>query len=196
MSDTNNINKQSQDRAFEMLEKYKSLTKDDFWLLERKLKSGFVTKLVIIKHNGCLKIANEKGLKLKPEGYKIIKEETKDVVIGYYDDRLLSGFEVGEASALNCKSDYPWAIALKRCQDRALLKILNLAEEGIYSEEEAEEFKEKIPQKNYTKKHDQSKAGGGRFDESLTREEREKACEALGNEMGDQLSHLMKGEIL
>ena len=44
----------------------------------------------------------------------------------------------------NCKNAYPYAMALKRCFDRVVLKNSKLAYDGVYSDSEADEFKEKI----------------------------------------------------
>jgi hypothetical protein len=47
----------------------------------------------------------------------------------------------GEASPANNKNAYPYAMAEKRAKDRVAIKLLGLY--GIYSEEEADAFKEK-----------------------------------------------------
>lgn len=53
-------------------------------------------------------------------------------------------WSIGEASIKNCKNDYRWAMAEKRAKDRVILKLLGIAGD-MYSEEEADEFKEKTP---------------------------------------------------
>ena len=50
-------------------------------------------------------------------------------------------YEVGEVSKSNCTNSYPYAMALKRCMDRVILKSSKLAYAGIYSDSEAEEFR-------------------------------------------------------
>ena len=50
----------------------------------------------------------------------------------------------GEASPSNNKNAYPWAMAEKRCKDRLVLKLLGL-HGFVYSEEEADEFKDSKP---------------------------------------------------
>lgn len=52
--------------------------------------------------------------------------------------------EVGEVSQGNCKNSYPYAMALKRCFDRVVLKNSKLAYSGVYSDSEADEFAERI----------------------------------------------------
>ncbi len=46
----------------------------------------------------------------------------------------------GEASPKNCQSRYLAAMAEKRAYDRAILKMINAYQYGIYSEEEADTF--------------------------------------------------------
>ena len=53
-------------------------------------------------------------------------------------------WSIGEASPKNCKNDYRWAMAEKRAKDRVILKLLGIAGD-MYSEEEADELKEKTP---------------------------------------------------
>lgn len=49
----------------------------------------------------------------------------------------------GEASPANNKNAYPFAMAEKRAKDRVVIKLVGLA--GIYSEEEADDFKPAAP---------------------------------------------------
>ena len=48
----------------------------------------------------------------------------------------------GEAMGYNLKNNYPFAMAEKRAKDRVILKLAGL--HGVYSEEEAEDFKESL----------------------------------------------------
>jgi hypothetical protein len=96
---------------------------------------------LIISHNGCLKINDTLENKVDPSKFTIDKEGYNgSLVYTYCDDEV---YEVGEASKSNCKNDYPYAMAYKRCFDRVVLKKCKLAYAGIYSDSEAEEFKEK-----------------------------------------------------
>lgn len=125
-------------------EKYKGiLSPSDFWILMNTYanKTKVMYSGLIISHNGCLKINdilekpfNPKALTIDKEGYN------GSLVYTYCDDDI---YEVGEVSAKNCKNDYPYAMALKRCFDRVVLKKCKLAYSGVYSDSEAEEFKEK-----------------------------------------------------
>lgn len=58
-------------------------------------------------------------------------------VRGVMGDR--SEWSFGEASPANNKNAYPFAMAEKRAKDRVVIKLVGLA--GIYSEEEADDFK-------------------------------------------------------
>lgn len=131
-------------KAISMLEddKYKdSLTTGDFWILMRANagKTCMVYSGLIISHNGCLKINDIEDNKVKPNCFTIDKEGYNgSLVFTYIDDDT---YEVGEVNSKNCKNEYPYAMAFKRCFDRVVLKKSKLAYSGIYSEVEADEFK-------------------------------------------------------
>lgn len=117
------------------------LQEGDFWILMNTYANG--TKVMytglILSHNGCLKINDKLSDPFKAEHLK--REWLNDSLIYEYNDGTL--YEVGEVSAKNCKNDYPYAMAFKRCFDRVVLKKSKLAYSGIYSEVEADEFKER-----------------------------------------------------
>lgn len=60
------------------------------------------------------------------------------VVTGHMGERYEWSF--GEASPSNCTNKYPYAMAEKRAKDRVIAKLVGLAAH-VYSEDEAEEFK-------------------------------------------------------
>lgn len=62
-------------------------------------------------------------------------------VRGVMGDRAEWSF--GEASPANNKNAYPFAMAEKRAKDRVVIKLVGLS--GIYSEEEADDFKPQKP---------------------------------------------------
>ena len=64
------------------------------------------------------------------------------IAFGSLGDRAEWTF--GEASPDNNRNAYPWAMAEKRCKDRLVLKLLGL-HGFVYSEEEADEFKDSKP---------------------------------------------------
>lgn len=138
--------KEAKSKVIETLEsdKYKNvLSESDFWILINTYsnKTKVMYSGLIISHNGCLKINDTLENKIKPNNFKVITNGYNDsLVIQYIDDEIC---EFGEVSKDNCKNDYPYAMAYKRCFDRVVLKKSKLAYAGIYSDSEAEEFKEK-----------------------------------------------------
>jgi hypothetical protein len=158
---------QSKKAVIKMLEskEYKDvLDESDFWILMNRTKTGKMAYTgLIISHNGCLKINDvlPEELKFNPKCvnyyYKhkgengCFTENYNDSLIFEYDSSRLTGydvdgidhqmiFEIGEVSSKNCTNDYPYAMALKRCMDRVILKNSKLAYSGVYSDSEAEEF--------------------------------------------------------
>ena len=135
--------KEARDKAIELINSKKyDLTEGDFWILMNETKTGKMQYSgLIISHNGCLKINDKIENKINPRGFT--RQENgynNSLVYTYVDDEIR---EEGEASKDNCKSDYPYAMAFKRCFDRAVLKKCKLAYSGVYSDSEAEEFTNK-----------------------------------------------------
>lgn len=133
---------ESKEKAIEMIKSHKyNLSTADFWILMNKTKTGKMAYTgLIISHNGCLKINDAIDNKVIPGNFKIDKEGYKDsLIVSYVDDEVC---EFGEVSPSNCKNEYPYAMAFKRCFDRVVLKKSKLAYSGIYSDSEADEFRE------------------------------------------------------
>ena len=133
---------ESKEKAIEMINSGKyNLSTADFWILMNKTKTGKMAYTgLIISHNGCLKINDAIDNKVIPGNFKIDKEGYKDsLIVSYVDDEVC---EFGEVSPSNCKNEYPYAMAFKRCFDRVVLKKSKLAYAGIYSDSEADEFRE------------------------------------------------------
>lgn len=134
-------------KAIEALESdmYKGvLTEGDFWILMNGTKSGKMAYTgLIISHNGCLKINDALPVdkRFKPSCMSLDKDGYNGSLIYSYSNDDQGVYEVGEVSAKNCTNAYPYAMALKRCMDRVILKNSRLAYAGIYSDSEAEEFK-------------------------------------------------------
>lgn len=145
-------------KAVEMLESemYKDvLTESDFWILQNATKSGKMGYTgLIISHNGCLKIndALPAEKRFRPDCVSVDINGYGGSLVYTYSCEAQGIYEVGEVSAKNCSNAYPYAMALKRCMDRVILKASKLAYSGIYSDSEAEEFKEpERPDKNEPK---------------------------------------------
>jgi len=134
-------------KAIETLESplYKDvLSEGDFWILMNALKSGKMAYTgLIISHNGCLKIndALPADKRFKPSCVSLTETGYKGSLVYTYVNDDQGIYEVGEVSDKNCSNAYPYAMALKRCMDRVILKSSKLAYSGIYSDSEAEEFK-------------------------------------------------------
>lgn len=114
----------------------------DFWILMNKTKDGkkMIYSGLIISHNGCLKINEKLANKFNPSCVSLDKEGWGGALVyTYCDDDV---YEVGEVTKENCKNAYPYAMAFKRCFDRVVLKKSKLAFYGVYSDSEADEFKE------------------------------------------------------
>ena len=147
-------------KAIEALESdmYKDvLSESDFWILMNATKSGKMAYTgLIISHNGCLKIndALPEDKRFKPSCMSLDKDGYRGSLVYSYCNDSQGVYEVGEVSATNCKNEYPYAMALKRCMDRVILKNSRLAYAGIYSDSEADEFKNepKEPEEKKVKK--------------------------------------------
>lgn len=134
-------------KAIEALEseQYKNvLSESDFWILMNATKSGKMAYTgLIISHNGCLKIndALPEDKRFKPSCMTLDKDGYSGSLVFSYESDAQGIYEVGEVNKTNCSNAYPYAMALKRCMDRVILKNSRLAYAGIYSDSEAEEFK-------------------------------------------------------
>lgn len=140
---------QAKNKAIELIKSGKyGLTESDFWILMNETKTGKMQYTgLIISHTGCLKINDklEDDKKFNPESVIIDKEGYNNTLVYTYINKQQGLYEVGEVSNLNCKNSYPYAMALKRCFDRVVLKNSRLAYESIYSDSEGADItKEKI----------------------------------------------------
>ena len=133
---------ESRDKAIEIIKDGRyGLTEADFWILMGETKSGKMAYTgLIISHNGCLKINNSMTEKFRPECVTMDKDGYNGSLVYSYCCPEQGLYEVGEVNPRNCKIEYPYAMALKRMQDRVILKLSKLAYSGIYSEAEADEF--------------------------------------------------------
>lgn len=132
---------EAREKAIELINSKKyDLYEGDFWILMNETKTGKMGYTgLIISHNGCLKINDKLDNKVNPHCFSVYDDGYKDsLVYTYCDDEV---YEVGEVNKENCKNDYPYAMALKRCFDRVVLKKCKLAYAGVYSDSEAEEFR-------------------------------------------------------
>lgn len=135
---------EAKEKAKELINSKKyDLTEGDFWILMNETKNGKMGYTgLIISHNGCLKINDKlENNKVNPKCFSYDNTGYKDSLVYTYCDEEV--YEVGEVSNSNCKNDYPYAMAFKRCFDRVVLKKCKLAYAGVYSDSEADEFTKK-----------------------------------------------------
>lgn len=136
----------SREKALKAINDRPYLKESDFWILMNETKTGKMMYTgLIISHNACLKINDnmpEKD-KFNPDCVSVDKSGYGNSLVFTYANKQQGLYEVGEASAQNCKNAYPYAMAYKRLFDRVVLKICKLAFDGIYSDSEADEFKER-----------------------------------------------------
>lgn len=98
---------------------------------------------LVIYHKHCELIAAKAGITFDPPQIIEAKSGEKVVAIcavGRMGER--SEWSIGEAAPGNNKNAYPYAMAEKRAKDRVILKLAGLSA-YIYSEDEADDFKEK-----------------------------------------------------
>jgi len=104
----------------------------------------------VMYHRFCELIAAQSGVKFDPPQVIEANSAEKTAVLcvtGHMGDR--SEWSIGEASPGNYRTTekmqpYPYAMAEKRAKDRVILKLVGLAG-FVYSEEEADDFKEAKP---------------------------------------------------
>ena len=140
---------QAKEKALELINSGKyGLAESDFWILmnQNAKKDKVLYSGLIISHNGCLKIndAMSADKRFDPDSVTVDKEGYNGSLAYTYSNKEQGIYEVGEVSKSNCKNDYPYAMAFKRCFDRVVLKISKVAFAGIYSDSESDEFVQRI----------------------------------------------------
>lgn len=137
---------ESKAKAIQVIEEYEDINEGDFWILMNETKTGKMAYSgLIISHNACLKINEHLApeQRFKPDCVSIDKVGYANSLVFSYCCPEQGLYEVGEVTPQNCKNPYPYAMALKRCMDRVILKNSKIAFAGIYSDVEADEFKER-----------------------------------------------------
>lgn len=100
----------------------------------------------VVLHKALEKIASKKGIQF--DDMQVIESSVKEKyavisVRGHYKDATVQ--TIGEAAPYNTTNKYPFAMAEKRAKDRVILKLLELSGD-VYSEEEADDFKQSKPE--------------------------------------------------
>lgn len=156
--------------AIDILQKFPYLEESDFWILKHETKDGKISyDGLIISHLGCLKINDN-----MPPEKRFVPSSVTPNNLGYdntlvftYKNDEQGIYEVGEVSPRNCKNAYVYAMALKRCFDRVVLKLSKIAFKGILSDSEVEGQTEEHTEEN---------------------DEEKKALDALQHELSDALN--------
>ena len=99
----------------------------------------------VLLHKALEKVAAHRNIKFDPP--QIVEADVGQkqcvmIVTGHMGD--VSEWSIGEAAPYNNKNSYPFAMAEKRAKDRVILKLVGLHGD-VYSEEEADEFKNQKP---------------------------------------------------
>ena len=132
----------------ELIEKFKTkygLKKTDFWDLGRGGKSTW-----IINHNALERVAMQDKITWTLS----VLNFSPDVVVKCVATKDGATVEsLGESSPKNTMNQYPYAMAEKRAVDRCILKLLN-AHAYLYSESEADAFKEPVGNSIKSDAHD------------------------------------------
>lgn len=126
---------EKRDRLRELATKY-NLGKEDFFK---------VHNTVIVTRTGVEKIASSAGISLSYSVVNLdIQAKTACVKCEatMVDNGLVRRSEsFGESAPYNTKAPYPVAMAEKRAKARAILQLTEFYSEGVYSEDESDDFK-------------------------------------------------------
>lgn len=97
----------------------------------------------VLLHKACQTIQHRLGIVFSEPKVLHMDLDKKQVVfqvMGHGKDGV-TRYDIGEAMPSNNKNAYPCAMALKRAEDKVIIHLAKLREHGVYSSEEAEEFK-------------------------------------------------------
>ena len=188
----------SKTKALEIIEKYESIEEADFWILMNEGEGQMYYSGLIMSHNGCLKLNDclDPKLRFKPSCMTLDKDGFGGSLVYTYVNDEQGIYEVGEVSKGNCKNAYPYAMALKRCFDRVVLKNSKLGYSGVYSESEADDFREpmveekpKVEKPKEEKPKEEPKEVPQEIDPRLVARDR---MILLGRQLGYQVKDLMR----
>ena len=126
----------------DLFNKYSFLSKEegvDFW----KCHNSY-----ILTHDAITKIANYEKIELLSIESLVNTETCVRFLVTMQDKLGQKVITVGEATTQNSKNNYYGAMAEKRGIDRAVLKLINAYEYGVYSEVEADAFEKPTKEEN------------------------------------------------
>jgi hypothetical protein len=132
----------------DMLKKYDLDPDEALWPMDRKdRRTGRTTRTWIMYHSAIELVAGRAGISFSPPQVlecDLVKKAVCIIVSGTMGkgDDVITEWATGESAPYNTKIGYPAAMAEKRSKDRVVLKLLGI--HGlVYSEEEADDFKQK-----------------------------------------------------
>jgi hypothetical protein len=103
----------------------------------------------VLLHKACQTIQHKLNIQFDEPKILHMDMDKKTVVIQVKATVLTNDasgpvrYEIGEAAPANNKNAYPVAMAIKRAEDKAIIHLAKLREHGVYSSEEADDFKAK-----------------------------------------------------
>ena len=99
----------------------------------------------ILKHDALTKIAKNEGVVFHKPEVHIIYNDKQFFGVAMYGEAELDGYKIwttADSTTQNTMAKYYFNMAEKRLRDRQVLKLLDLYEYGLYSDVEADDFKE------------------------------------------------------
>ena len=120
---------------------------------------------VIVTRTGVEKIASIANISLSYEVIHINLEAkeacVKCTAFRADGDEVVSAESFGESAPYNTKAPYPVAMAEKRAKARAILQLTEFYQEGVYAEDESDDFKKprQWEQPSLTQKTSQQPSG-------------------------------------
>jgi len=127
------------DRLRDLAAKY-SLGSEDFFKVHNS---------AIVTRTGVEKIASHANITLAYEVIHInlqAKEAcVKCTAFRADGEEVISAESFGESAPYNTKAPYPVAMAEKRAKARAILQLTEFYQEGVYAEDESDDFKKPRP---------------------------------------------------
>ena len=98
----------------------------------------------ILKHDALTKIAKNEGVVFHKPEVHIIYNDKQFFGVAMYGEAELDGYKIwttADSTTQNTMAKYYFNMAEKRLRDRQVLKLLDLYEYGLYSDVEADDFK-------------------------------------------------------
>lgn len=118
----------------EFAQRYHLAPDTDFWY---HAQSG----ALIIKHDAVVRIADQEGIAITITSFPEASDDHKCVLVtASHNDKICQALGECAVGTKGITAQYPWAMAQKRAEDRAVLRLV--APGGaVYSDVEAEDFR-------------------------------------------------------